>query len=68
MGDKDIGAFASDMLLLARTLKENDDDYSVQELTDYYMQYDKEQIVLMWFVTVLLLDDMTIQTSEGVVN
>ena len=68
MGREGISDFASDMLLLAKTLKENDDEQSIQELTDYYMQYDKKHIILMWFITTLLLDDMTMETSKNTVN
>ena len=62
---ENIEDFISDIYLLADVLHKNSSEDFIENLINHFDDsYEKKHIILMWFITILLLDNLTAELPE----
>ena len=62
---ENIEDFISDIYLLADVLNRNSSEEFIENLINHFDDsYEKKHIILMWFITILLLDNLTAELQE----
>ena len=62
---ENIEDFISDIYLLADILNRNGSEEFIENLINHFDDsYEKKHIILMWFITILLLDNLTAELPE----
>lgn len=62
---ENIEDFISDIYLLADVLNRNSSEEFIENLINHFDDsYEKKHIILMWFITILLLDNLTAELPE----